>query len=424
MPVFPLAWGALSKSAISTTIDRVRRLTVAKQRLAGRLSRKATSEDILSVVRDTCFIQWDPVDAVAPSHIIAFWSRLGDYRIPDLDRLLWEEKKLFLHWTPTASIVLTEDYPIYSSLMRRYPESLSKSWGGQMRRAKKFLAQHNDLRKRVLAELRKKGPLQANQFQDHVPSKSPDGWTSGSSVTVMLYHLMMMGEVMVAGHNGLQNIYDLSDRFLPEWVDRKMLSEEEFEREAAQRALRALGTLTPREIHLYFPRGRYRNLTKTLQDLEQEGKIHRVHVEGLGRKGEQYVHDMDLRLLESIDSKELEPRMTLLAPFDNILGGRTSRLFGFDYIHENFLPENKRKFGTFVHPILYGDKFIGRTDLRLDKEKKTLKVLSVHAEAGAPSDKETAAKIEEMMGRFAEFIGAKQVEYTGRVRTAWKSSLH
>lgn len=414
---------ALSKSAISTTVESVRRLTVAKQHLAGRLPRRATSEDILSVVRDTCFIQWDPVDAVAPSHIIAFWSRLGDYRISDLDRLLWEKKKLFLHWTPAASIVLTEDYPIYSSLMKRYPESLSKSWGGQMRRAKKFLAEHKDLRKRVLAELTKKGPLQANQFQDHVRAKSPDGWTSGSNVTVMLYHLMMMGEVIVVGHNGLQNIYDLSDRFLPNWVDRRELSEEEFEREAAQRALRALGTLTPREIHLYFPRGRYRNLTKTLQDLEEEGKIHRVHVEGLGHRGEQYVHDLDLRLLESIDTQEFEPRMTLLAPFDNILGGRTKRLFGFDYIHENFLPENKRKFGTFVHPILYGDRFIGRTDLRLDKENKTLKVLSVHAETGAPSDKETAAKIRETIGEFAEFIAAKQVEYTGRVPTAWKSSL-
>lgn len=70
--------------------------------------------------------------------------------------------------------------------------------GGQMRRAERFLAADKDLRKKILAEL-KKGPLQANQFQDHVPSKSPDGSTSGSSVTVMLYHLMMMGEVMVVG---------------------------------------------------------------------------------------------------------------------------------------------------------------------------------------------------------------------------------
>ena len=414
----------LSKASLSTTVENVRRLYLTKQHLATKLPARPTSESILSVIRDTCFIQWDPVDAVAPSHVIALWSRLGDYRLSDLDRLLWKEKKVFLHWTPIASIVLTEDYSIYSSLMRRYPESLSRSWGGNMRRAQKFLAGHKELQKKLLAELGNKGPLQANQFQDYVRSKSPDGWTSGSDVSNMLFYLLMMGEVMIVGHSGLQNIYGLSEEFLPKWVSKRELSEEEFEREAAQRALRALGTAFAREIHLYFPRGRYRNLKETLENLEREGKIHRVYVEGLGRQGEQFVHEMDVRLLESIGSDDWEPRMTLLAPFDNILGGRTRRLFGFDYIHENFLPENKRKFGTFVHPILWGDKFIGRTDLRMDKGKMKLQVLSVHAEPGSPSDKETAAEIGDMLREFGKFLGANKVEYSGRVPTAWKSSLH
>ena len=116
--------------------------------------------------------------------------------------------------------------------------------------------------------------------------------------------------------------------------------------------------------------------------------------------------------------------MTLLAPFDNMLGGRTSRLFGFDYIHENFLPESKRRFGTFVHPILWGDKFIGRTDLLMDKENKKLNVVSVHAEPGAPDDKEIAAKIGETISDLAEFLGAKGVVYSDRVPRAWKNSLH
>ena len=417
---------ALSKSAISTTVDSVRRLTVAKQRLAERLPRKATSEDILSVVRDTCYIQWDPIGAVAPSHIVSLWSRLGNFRPSDLERLLWDAKRLLLYWTPVASIVLTEDYPIYSALMRRYAEFLTNSTRPSWVRARKFLAEHRELRRRMLSELKKKGTLQLTQFQDYVRTGRTEGWTSGSDVSNMLHYLSVTGEVMVVGHQGLQNIWGLAEEFLPSSVDRTKLTGEELEREAAQRALRALGTAFEREIYLYYPRDRYLNLKKTLEDLEREGKIHRIHVEGLGRNGEQYVHDKDLRLLESIDSEELESRVTLIAPWDNLLCNlaRTKRLFGFDYIHENFLPVNKRKFGTFVHPILWGDRFIGRTDLRLDKENKMLNVLSVHAEDGAPSDKETAAKIGEMIGEFAEFIGAKQVEYTGHIPTAWKSSLH
>ncbi len=416
--------GKASRQTITTSLESVRRLAVTKQNLAGKLPQRATRENILSVVRDCCYIQWDPIDAVAPSHLIAFWSRLGNFRLADLDGLLWEAKKLFQHWTPIASIVLTEDYPIYSSMMRRYPESLTKSWYGHIERARKFLTEHKEVRKRILSEL-KKGPLQLKQFSDYVRAgRSADGWTPGSDVSKMLFHLLMSGEVMVVGHKGFQNVWGLSDDFLPDWVDKKELTEEEFEREAAQRALRALGIAFAREIHLYFPRGRYSNPKKTLERLEEDSVIHRIQVIGLDTR-DRYIHEKDVPLLESMSTDAWEPRMTLLAPFDNLLTdrGRTNRIFGFDYMHENFLPENRRKFGTFVHPILYGDRLIGRADLLRDKAGERLLVKSVHMEPRAPTDKEVASQIGEMMDEFAEFLGAKEIEYTSRVPAAWKSSL-
>ena len=415
----------LSKAPISTTLQAVRRLAVTKQHLAGPLPAKASKAHILSVVHDPCYIQWDPIEAVAPSHTIAFWSRIGDFRRSDLDGLLWEEKKLFLHWTPIASIVLTEDYPIYSSLMRRYPESLSKSWGGNRARAKKFLAEHVELRKRIFNQL-KAGPLQLSQFRDHVRAgRSSDGWTPESNVSRMLFHLLMSGEVMVAGHQGNQNIWALTEKFLPSSVDRKQLTEEEFDREAAQRALRALGVASQREVHLYFPRGRYTDPRKTLKRLEDESAIHRVQVKWLDGRDERYVHERDVELLESMNTDAWQPRMSIVAPFDNLLTdrGRTRRLFGFDYIHENFLPKEKRKFGTFVHPILWGDRLIGRADLLMDKTTGKLLVNSVHAEPGSPTDKEVSSEIGEAMERLGGFLGAKEVAYSARVPRAWRSSL-
>jgi uncharacterized protein YcaQ len=387
------------------------------------LPSRATRDHILSVVRDLCYVQWDPIDAVAPSHIIALWSRIGNFQLSDLDNLLWEEKKLFLHQAP-AMIVLTEDYPLFYSLMRRYPESLSRSWGGWKVRARKYLAKH-ELRKRILNEL-KNGPLRLNQFRDHVRTgRSADGWTSASNVSHMLFHLQMIGDVMIVGHEGNQNIWGLSEKFLPSWVERKDLTEEEFEREAAQRALRALGTATPREIHVYFPRARYLNLKKNLERLQEESTIHRVHITGLDGKDERYIHDKDIQLLESINSDAWQPRTSLLAPFDNLicLRSRTNKIFGFDYLHENFLPKSKRKFGTFVHPILYGDKLIGRADLLMDKKNEKLLVNSVHAERGATGDKEVSSKIRQTIQQLAGFLGAKEVVYTARVPAAWKNSL-
>jgi uncharacterized protein len=416
--------GKKTKPAISTSLESARRLAVTKHHLAGKLPARATRENILSMVRDLCYVQWDPIDVVAPSHIISLWSRLGTFRLSDLEGLLWEERRLFEHGNP-LSLVLTEDYPIFSSMMRRYPESISDSWGTWKRSARMFLDGRRELRKRVLKEL-DRGPLQLGQFQDHVEKgRSADGWTPASDVAKMLYHLQMTGEVMIVGHRGNQNMYGLSEEFLPAWVERKELTEEEFEREAAQRALRALGIASPREIHIYFPRARYLHLDRTLEGLESESKIHRVQVTGLAGPKKLYIHDQDVKLLESVNTDAWQPRMALLAPFDNLtcLTGRTDRLFGFHYIHEQFLPANKRKYGTWVYPILWGDRLIGRADLRADKTRGKLMVNSVHAEPGAPSDKEVATRIGETMEELAEFVGMKEVEYTARVPRAWKNSL-
>src|SRR5437867_7197155 len=107
----------------------------------------------------------------------------------------------------------------------------------------------------------------------------------------MIRYLNMSGEVMVVGHSGLQSLWGLAEEFIPSSVDRTKLTEEEFEHEAAQRALRALGTAFEREIYLYFPRDRYRNLKRKLENLEREGRIQRVHIEGLDRTREKDVHD-------------------------------------------------------------------------------------------------------------------------------------
>ena len=409
---------------ITATSEAARRLTVTKQRLAGRRPQRGNREDIVSVIRDLGYVQWDPVTVVAPSHVVSLWSRLGDFRLSDLEGLLWDERRVFEHWTPIASIVRTEDYPLFNYLMERYPESLSRSWGNHIPRAKKFLAEHVALRKRILKDLQD-GPLRLSQFRDYVKTKrSDDGWSPGSDVSTMLFHLLMSGDVMVVGHDGNQNLWGLAERFLPMWAKKTRITEEEFEREAAQRAIRALGTAAPSEIVYYFVRGRYQNLKKTLAGLEAESVIHRVNVAGFGKE-ERYVHDQDVALLESMGGKAWQPRTTLIAPFDNLIAGRrrTNTVFGFDYAHEQFLPKEKRKYGTWVLPVLRGDRLIGRVDPRLDKDVGKLIVNSVHAEPGAPGGKEVGSEIAESVQQLASFIGAKDVEYSSRVPPTWNEGL-
>ena len=416
----------MSPREITTSVDAVRRLAIAKQGLNGPLPRKVTSATLLAVVRQLAFVQWDPVTIVAPSHLLSFYARVGHFEPKLLDRLLWKDKTLFLHWTPIASLVLTEDYPLYRSLMRRYPDTRAKSWGYQLRAAKRFLVRHSALRRRILSAL-KGGPRTTSDFEEHRSTKREEGdWGSASDVSEMLFHLLMSGDVMVVGHRGAQNLWGLSGDFLPNWVDRTELTDREFERSVAQRALRALGTATPREIALYFPRGRYLGLKAVLADLEQESRIHRVHVGAPPFREERYIHDEDVPLLDALARGNFEPRLSLLPPFDTLLGNpmATKRLFDFDYIREQFLPKEKRRYGTYVLPIVWGEKLIGRIDPRFDKPTATLHINAVFAEPGAPTDRSVRENLAEAISGLANFIGAKNVVNSSRVPTAWRSSLH
>ncbi|HZY70092.1 MAG TPA: crosslink repair DNA glycosylase YcaQ family protein [Thermoplasmata archaeon] len=416
----------MTEATHATTLEAVRRLVVTKQRLAGRLPTRVTPSRILDVVRDLAFVQWDPISIVAPSHLLALWSRVGAFRPSVVERMLWEEKSLLEHWTPIASLVRTEDFPIYRALMRRYPDSLSRSWGSQRTAARSFLAAHSALRRRILAELAG-GPLAVGQFADHLRTRRDDGeWTPASDLAQMLFHLQMSGDVMVVGREGNQNLYGLAERFLPKWVDRSDLSESEVERTAAQRAVRALGTATPAEINYYFVRGRYQELRPTLHALLAEGALQHLRVEGLSTAPELFIHRDDLPLLTVVGSDDWEPRTSLLPPFDNLIANqaRTKRLFGFDYVREQFLPASKRRFGTYVLPILWGEQLIGRLDPRLDKARGILHVNAVYAEPRAPADRAVAREIAAAVGRLAGCVGATEVQYGRPVPTAWRSALH
>jgi hypothetical protein len=72
----------------TVSVQNARRLTVVKQHLAGKQKKKVTREGILEVIGDLGYVQWDPINIVAPSHIISLWSRLGLWDNIILSRVL------------------------------------------------------------------------------------------------------------------------------------------------------------------------------------------------------------------------------------------------------------------------------------------------------------------------------------------------
>ncbi len=410
---------------ITTTLEAVKRLTLSKQFLAGNTPDGPFNNKLKTIMRNTGYIQWDPVTIVAPSHLISIWSRIGKFGLTELDKMMWKDKEAIFIWSPIAWIVLTEDYPIFHSLMKRYPDSMRRGWASHAVSARKFLDSHYELKQKVLGKL-KEGPAETGQFRDYGSrKKSPDGWSFGNEVNELLFHLHMSGEVMVSGHSANQNIWILTDDFLPKWADRTIFSTEDLEKIGAQRALRALGVASEADIYRYFVRGRYTNLREILRQLVEDGKVVKVRIEGQTKDKPLYLLSEDKRTLDSIMSDRWEPRLNLISPFDNIitLRDRTQRMYNFNYILEQFVPKEKRKFGTYVLPIMWGSDFVGRIDVKLNKNQKTLNINGVFSEPGYDKEPTIGIKLSEKIGEFSEFLSVEKILYGEKKPEKWKKYL-
>ncbi|HET8527205.1 MAG TPA: crosslink repair DNA glycosylase YcaQ family protein [Actinomycetota bacterium] len=405
------------------TVDlgTARRLAVATQRLSGRPPR-STPARVLDAVRAIRCVQLDPISVVARSPLLVLRSRLPSFRPEHLDRLLWTDRTLFEYWAHAASIVLSEDYPIHRYQMRTWPRAGS--------RFGEWAASNDALRRSILREVGRRGPLRLRDFDGNAVSEAwvSTGWTHERDVDQMVRFLWVQGKVMVSRRRGLEKWWDRADRVLPaEALAGRPLRDAEVTRRAAELSLRGLGVATPAHIKGHFTMDLYPGLSAVLERLERSKVIERVELVDDGSRvpGTWYVHRDDLPLLERIEGGRLEPRTTLLSPFDNLIHDRkrSALLFGLDYRMEIYVPKAQRRYGYYAMPLLDGERFVARVDPAVDREGGRLLVHAVTPEDGIRPDRSNAATVAGAVHELADWLGAERVEVTGPVPPAWRRSL-
>jgi uncharacterized protein YcaQ len=411
------------KTLLTLSDETARRIAVVKQRLAGNRP-PASPEGIMDVVKSLGYLQFDPIRVVDQSHRLVLWSRLGLYDPSDLNRLLWEERRLFEDWAQTSSIVPTEDYPVFSALKRSFATG-NTSWA---KRILGWTETNIEFRNYILDRLRN-GPLFSKDFENRaVEDWQSTGWTAGRNVDMMLNILRAQGHIMIAGRRGGKKLWALTEHHLPSWVSRKKLSNREVFRRIAEKSLQALGVASPNQVKRHYIRGCCPNIEAVLADLEEENRVTRVGInEDGGRwRGSWYIHTSDLPLLEKlVDGDEWNPRTTLLSPFDNLIcdRSRTEQLFNFRFRFEVYVPQSKRIYGCYVMPILKGDRLIGRLDLVMDREQRRLKINAVYAEPSADASNEAGQTISDAIEGLGTFLGAENVFYPHHVPAEWQRAF-
>jgi uncharacterized protein YcaQ len=343
-------------------------------------------------VRKIGYLQLDPTNAVARSHLLVLFSRLGPYDLAKLERLL-ATRKLYEY---SAAIVPAEEYPLHLACMRHFPHFFR---GGYPATIERWLGDNAALRKAIVAQLKERGPLPSREVVD-VSERAwkSTGWTNERNVTRMLELLWAKGEVLVHGRQGAQRLWALPENVLPPAEPAPL---DQVERHVALRSLRGLGVATGQQVREEpFVGGPFYGLAEVVPELDG---VECVKVEG--QKGTWYAHRDDLKLL---DKPERGPYTTLLSPFDPLIRNRkrTQALWDFDFRLEIYIPKEKR-WGFFVLPVLHANDLVGRIDPTMDREAGVLRINAIKWEPDAPADVPLEAAVE----RLAEFLGAARVTW-------------
>jgi uncharacterized protein YcaQ len=344
------------------SLTSLRRYVIAHQGYAARF-RRAGADEVAEEIGRLQAVQLDSIATVDRAHRLTLVSRVGAYPEAELSRLL-RDGRVFEYWSHEACLVGIEDYPLFK---RRMEDLRDKHWWGRERSA--------DLRPvedAVLARLESEGALPARAFEGR--SGPMWGWKPAKRA---LEHLFAAGEVAIAGRQGFQRLYDLPQRVIPRrFLEAPTPTSAEFHRGFALRAVEGRGALTEAGIaeHCRF-RGGAREVAPHVDLLVRDGLVRRVELDDGGPP------------VVVPAGAELDggPTATvLLCPFDNLLWDRpfARRVLGFDHLIEVYKREHERAFGYYVLPLLIGDRFVGRADLKADRAEGVLRVKQFTPEPG------------------------------------------
>jgi uncharacterized protein YcaQ len=397
-------------------------LFLERQHLRRPRARRFTAKNLLAFITDAGGLQIDSINVVDRAHYLTLWSRFDQYDRAAFDRLAYRRRALFEYWAHAACYVPTADFPAWRRAMLDRPHAFG--WAGWLRKNRKVVALVEDA-------VRERGPLGTSDFE-HAKG-STTGWWNWKPASHGLDFLWRTGRTAVHSRVHFQKRYDLAERVMPEALAQEPMSGETFLRWHIRRSLHAMGPALETDLRLYltFPRFEPRERRRAITDMIRGGEIAEIGIDGDRGRWLCLARDLDA-LAAAGRRRRASEGLTLLSPFDSFMWhrDRVERLFGFNYRIEVYVPQPKRIFGYYVLPVFADGHFIGRADVKSNRQSGTFELKVLHLEpwfakgtappvAGwaAPERRPTLERLGEAVRSLATFTGTRTVKL-GRVMPA------
>ena len=393
------------------TIEEARRFILGKQGLLGS-HRFVGKEGALQYIQQAGCIQYDPVDVCGKNAELTLQSRVKGFTRSMLADLLYVDRLLVDYSDKELSIWSREDWPYFSGY-----RAMSKVHGAGFEGIP-------ELEARAIAFIREHGPVSS----DTLPIEGKIYWHSSmhwsghwqnqsNAARSVLEQLYTDGVLLIHHKSGSRKYYDLAERyFSPELLNAENPCPDDMAllRWRIKRRVGAVGMLWNRRSDAWLGINmstEQRNAA--INALEADGIIVKAEVESI--RSPLFFLAEDIPLMEAVRQGVLDtkPRLEFLAPLDPMLWDRklVEALWDYHYKWEIYTPVNQRKYGYYVLPILYGDKFVGRIEAAADRKAATLVVRNIWYEDGVKQTKKLARAIEGACRRLAKFNDCVQIEF-------------
>jgi uncharacterized protein len=397
---------------VRVTAEAARRFLVARHFLAPARSLEGGLDAVLEVFRKLGSIQFDPLAVAGRNHDLVLHARVAEYD-PAWCDLLYERRDIFEAYNKGLSFVPTSQFPWFRGVLAV--------------NSRRVLAENADVAEQVLERIRAEGPLSSRDFE-RTRSATIDWFGVPTNVVrAVLEAYAVTGELGLARRDGNRRYYDLLERLLPrDQLERKVPLKDQFRHKLLSR-YRAHGLLGiggggdifggigPAKPDPRWPE--HPGRTALRDELIEDGELVPVEVEGV--RGKRFVLREEVELLEA--PPEPPASVAFLPPFDPLIWDRglLGSLFDFDYVWELFLPPAKRRWGWYVLPISFRERFVGRIEPRIDRADARVQVLDVWWENGfAPRRAEGFVDaMREALRAYLRFATASRLEWAPHLRT-------
>jgi uncharacterized protein len=354
--------------------------------------------DLVGTFERLATVQYDPLNPVGRNPDLVFQARIPGYRVDDWQKAAYTDRLIYDAWDKQACLVPTSDWASRALIREKYRPYHDRE----------ILGSETEAVASVLEAIDTRGPLSSSEFGDRLHAGIENSWYGVTRVNRILRSLWASGQLVTHHRQGGRHYYDRPERVIPthHFQESPLLDEEAYHRWILVRRHQATGLLSKTgEAAIWSGFGTSAQNKAALAQLVADDVLIPVTV---GEKALTYY--MLKNTLDLLDGALPPPRMIFLAPLDSMLWERKTLryIFDFDYVWEVYKPENVRKWGYYVLPVFYGDRFVARIDSRL--EKGIWKIARWWWEPDVTPDATLLEALHEAAAKFVYYLRAEGVQ--------------